>query len=116
MLAIRYGDHQPVMTRRIERAFGLPEDNRRHLKTFYAIEGINMEPVSNPATPGTPLDVAFLGTIALQAGGLPLDEIFATRAGLFYDCGSAYFNSTSERKRQFHRSLVDLGVVDCEPV
>jgi hypothetical protein len=116
MLAIHYGDHQPVLTRRIERGLKLTEDNRRHLKTFYAIEGINMEPVAMPVPPGAPLDVAFLGTMALQAAGLPLDWIFATRAGLFYDCGSAYFNSTSERKKRFHRSLVDLGVVDCGPL
>lgn len=115
-LAIRYGDHQPVMTRRIEKILGLPDDNLRHLKTFYAIEGINMELSAIVPLPGAALDVAFLGTIAQQAGGLPLDPIFAVRAKLFYDCGEEYFNSASEQKKRFHRSLVDLGAVDCEPV
>jgi hypothetical protein len=61
---------------------------------------------------GPDLDIAFLGTIALQHAGLPLDPIFATRASLREQCGETYFASTSERKRRFHRTLVDLGLID----
>jgi hypothetical protein len=50
--------------------------------------------------------------VALQHAGLPLDEIFATRASLLEHCGGAYFASASERKRRFHRTLVDLGMID----
>jgi hypothetical protein len=46
---------------------------------------------------------------------LPLDEIFATRASLLEQCGGAYFASASERKRRFHRTLVDLGLIDIAP-
>ena len=51
----------------------------------------------------------------MQQAGLPLDEIFATRASLLEQCGEAYFASTSERKRRFHRTLVELGVIDVAP-
>jgi hypothetical protein len=51
----------------------------------------------------------------LQQAGLPLDEIFATRASLLEHCGDAYFASPSERKRRFHRTLVDLGIIDVAP-
>jgi hypothetical protein len=64
---------------------------------------------------GADLDIAFLGTVALQRAGIALDPIFATRASLLDDCGAAYFASASERKRQFHRTLVDLGLIDLMP-
>lgn len=115
ILTLRYGDHQPVMTRRIERALALPGSGNRHLKTFYALEGINMRPHPISLAPDSALDIAFLGTVALQAAGLPLDPVFAARASLMPECGEAYFSSGSERKRQLHRSLVDLGLVDCTP-
>ena len=116
MLVVRYGDHQPVMTRRIEAALGLPADASRQFETFYAIEGINMDVAPVPALyPDRALEIAFLGTVAMQAAGLPLDAISATRASLLDECGDDYFSSTSERKRQFHRTLVDRGIVDCAP-
>jgi hypothetical protein len=64
---------------------------------------------------GADLDIAFLGTVALQRAGLSLDPIFATRASLLDDCGETYFASASERKRRFHRTLVDLGLIDLVP-
>ena len=113
MLVVHYGDHQPVMTRRIESALGLGNVGTRQFTTFYCIEGINIEPKSIVAENGRALDIAFLGTVALQAAQLPLDPIFATRASLIADCGVDYFASKSIRKSGFHRSLVDLGIIDC---
>ena len=111
MLVVSYGDHQPVMTRRIEAALRLREDERRQFTTFYSVEGINMAPAPIGSLPDSGLDVAFLGTVALQAAGLPVDPIFATRASLLAQCGGDYFASTSSRKLRFHRSLVELGLV-----
>ena len=115
MLVVHYGDHQPVMTRRIEAKLKLPMDARRQFRTFYAIETLNYHPDRLVAGRGTDLDIAFLGTVALQHAGLPLDEIFATRASLLEECGETYFASSSERKRRFHRTLVELGVIDVGP-
>jgi hypothetical protein len=114
-LIVHYGDHQPVMTRRIEAKLNLPADARRQFRTFYAIEALNHCPDRLVSGRGANLDIAFLGTVALQQAGLPLDEIFATRASLLEPCGEAYFASSSERKRRFHRTLVDLGVIDVAP-
>ena len=113
-LIVHYGDHQPVMTRQIEAKLQLPTDPRRQFRTFYAIEALNP---SDRLVSGRSrnLDIAFLGTVALQQAGLPLDEIFATRASLLEHCGDAYFASSSEQKRRFHRTLIELGVIELEP-
>jgi hypothetical protein len=112
-LIVHYGDHQPVLTQRIGRQ--LAGDARRAFRTFYAIETLNMSPAPPGLGRGADLDIAFLGTVALQAAGLPLDPIFATRASLLGECGASYFASASERKRGFHRTLVELGLVDLGP-
>jgi hypothetical protein len=114
-LVVHYGDHQPVMTRRIEAKLKLPADARRQFRTFYAMETLNTCPDRVISERGMDLDIAFLGTVALQQAGLPLDEIFATRASLLEHCGDAYFASPSERKRRFHRTLVELGAIDVAP-
>jgi hypothetical protein len=112
-LIVHYGDHQPVLTRRLDDRLG--SDARRAFRTFYAIEGLNIAPRLIGRGRGAELDIAFLGTVALQAAGLPLDPIFATRASLLGECGASYFASASQRKRQFHRTLVDLGLLDLGP-
>jgi len=114
-LIVHYGDHQPVMTRRIEAKLKLPADARRQFRTFYAIEALNYRPDRPIPGRGKNLDIAFLGTVALQQAELPLDQIYATRASLLEHCGEAYFASSSERKRRFHRTLVELGVIDVAP-
>jgi hypothetical protein len=116
MLIVHYGDHQPVMTRCIERGLTLPEDDRRPFRTFYAIEGLNFEIDPSVIRPRATVDIAFLGTVALQLAGLPLDRVSATRASLLEDCGEAYFESKSDRKGRFHRTLVDLNLIDLAPV
>jgi hypothetical protein len=114
-LVLHYGDHQPVMTRRIEAKLKLAPDPRRQFRTFYAMEMLNAAPDPLLSGKHANLDIAFLGTIALQRAGLPLDGIFATRASLLEPCGEAYFASSSERKRRFHRTLVELGIIDLAP-
>ncbi|MBU6456991.1 MAG: hypothetical protein KGQ48_05555, partial [Bradyrhizobium sp.] len=92
----------------------LRNDERRAFRTFYAIETLNI-PDRRACGSGVDLDIAFLGTVALQQAGLPLDPIFATRASLLDQCRETYFASASERKRRFHRTLVDLGMIDMAP-
>jgi hypothetical protein len=113
VLIVHYGDHQPVLTRRIDRHVKCAADERRAFRTFYAIEALNM-PGFKPGS-GADLDIAFLGTVALQRAGLPLDPVFATRASLLDDCRETYFASASERKRRFHRTLVDSGLINLMP-
>ena len=114
MLIVHYGDHQPVMARGVARRFPHASDTRRQFRTFYAIEALHMAEGELASGQGRDLDIAFLGTIALQQAGLPLDPVFATRASLLDECGEAYFLSTSRTKRRFHRTLVDLGLIDTD--
>jgi phosphoglycerol transferase MdoB-like AlkP superfamily enzyme len=114
MLIVHYGDHQPVLARQIGRKLKLRNDERRAFRTFYAIETLNI-PDRRACGAGADLDIAFLGTVALQQAGLPLDPIFATRASLLEQCRETYFASAPERKRRFHRTLVDLGMIDMAP-
>lgn len=115
MLVVHYGDHQPVITRQIEAKLQLPIDARRQFRTFYAIEALNFPLDRSVSGRSRNLDIAFLGTVALQHAGLPLDEIFATRASLLEHCGDAYFASSLEQKRRFHRTLVELGMIELGP-
>lgn len=112
MLIVHYGDHQPVLTRRIERRLRLPDEERRQFRTFYAIETLNFEMDRSALPPAGVLDIAFLGTVALQTAGLRLDSVTATRASLIEECGGRYFLSRSDRKNRFHRTLVDLNLID----
>lgn len=114
-LVLHYGDHQPVMTRRLEAKMKLPGDARRQFRTFYAIESLNGAADGLIAGQGADIDIAFLGTLVLQQAGLPLDPVFATRASLLEQCGESYFACTSERKRRFHRTLVQMGLIDLAP-
>ena len=111
LLIVHYGDHQPVMTRLLEQKLNLTKNPQRQFRTFYVIESLNTCTDRPFAGRGADLDIAFLGTIALQQAGLPLDQIFATRASLLDDCGTSYFASPSERKRRFHRTLIDMGMI-----
>ena len=110
MLIVRYGDHQPTMSRAIEAARDIAPDDPRQFETFYAIEAVNFEPALASAPES--LDIAMLGTVALQASGLPLDAVSATRASLIDECGALYMATASERKNRFHRTLVDQGLID----
>jgi Sulfatase len=116
MLIVQYGDHQPVLTRRLAQRLPLSDDDRRHFRTFFSIEAVNFEMMRPALPPRGVLDIAFLGTVALQAAGLPLDRVGATRASLLEGCGEGYFASDSLQKRQFHRALVDLSLIDLAPV
>jgi hypothetical protein len=42
ILVMHYGDHQPVLTRRIDRHLKRPTDGQRPFRTFYAIEALNI--------------------------------------------------------------------------
>ena len=106
-LIVHYGDHQPVMARRIEARLKLPVDARRQFRTFYAIETLNDCSARDISGRGRDLDIAFLGTVTLQQAGVPLDEIFATRASLLEDCGEAYFASSSESAQSARSRVCD---------
>ncbi|QKD17355.1 sulfatase-like hydrolase/transferase [Mesorhizobium sp. NZP2077] len=107
-IIVRYGDHQPSFTTALT---GLRPSDPALRQTFYGIEAVNCRLPDDVAAPPV-LDCAFLSTLTLLAARLPLDPVFATRAALLNDCAAPYFDSTSPRKRRFHRALVEAGMVD----
>jgi hypothetical protein len=83
-LIVHYGDHQPTAARTL---LGLPAStaiekvmgskNEAALTTYYAIDAVRYQPPPLPAVDS--LDVAYLGTIVLEAARLPLSDSYRAR-------------------------------------
>jgi Sulfatase len=103
ILVLHYGDHQPVMTRRMEKALGMAADPQRTFRTFFAIESLNFtaQTLSKPD-----IAIADLSTLLLATAGLPLDEVSATRAHLIESGGAS-----AEARNQLVRTLIDRKLV-----
>jgi hypothetical protein len=117
ILVVRYGDHQPSATRDLINdvwgddspdvgANGSPGP----FITFYAVAGHNF-PVP-PLPEYDPLDVAYLGTVILDAAGLPLSAAQRERKRLMMVCAGRY--SACDPRSEilaFHRRLINSGLV-----
>jgi hypothetical protein len=117
ILVVRYGDHQPSATRDIINpvwgddspdigADGAPGP----YLTFYAMAGNDY---SVPPLPGyDPIDIAYLGTMMLDAAGLPLSASQRERKRLLVACGGRYFGCQPMSEiLAFHRRLINSGLV-----
>ncbi len=106
LLVLHYGDHQPVMTRRIEAALNLPTDPQRAFRTFFAVETVGFEacPIEGP------IAIADLGTQLLSAAGLPLDDIAATRASLM----GLRARERDANRNALLRTMLDRKLIDLE--
>ncbi len=105
-LIVHYGDHQPVLARRIEASLGLAPEAGRTFRTFYAVETVNFDLCA--AMPAA-LPIAYLGTSVLRASGLPLDDISATRAAMLADAAGRHDAEPALLRTLVDRGLVDLG-------
>jgi hypothetical protein len=117
ILVVRYGDHQPSATRDLingEWGDESPEFREGMAPspyiTFYAMAGQNY-PV--PPLPGYDLlDIAYLGTVMLEAAGLPLSEAQRERKRLMAACQGRYFGCEPRSEiLAFHRRLINSGLV-----
>ncbi len=116
-LIVRYGDHHPMATRMLlgfkegtEAEDVLLDRDSLGFKTFYAINGVNTTPQS--ATLPQTLDAPYLGTVLLQAAGLPLSDAYKARAELMSACDGRWFDC--QRKGAvlaFQRQLLDSGLI-----
>jgi hypothetical protein len=117
ILIVRYGDHQPSATRDlINDVWGDnspdvgPDGSPGPFITFYAVAGHNF-PVP-PLPEYDPLDIAYLGTVMLEAAGLPLSAAQRERKRLMTVCAGRY--SGCEPRSEilaFHRRLINSGLV-----
>ena len=116
-LIVQYGDHQPVATRTLlgydknlaAEDVKLAPDSPGYL-TYYSINGVNYQP---PPLPNVEtLDVPYLGSLLLQAAGLPLSGAHQERLNLLASCGGRYYTCRDRaRILAFHRRLIDSGLV-----
>ena len=117
ILVVRYGDHQPSATRDlINEVWGddSPDIGEGGAPgpfiTFYAMAGHNY-PLP-PLPDYDPLDVAYLGTVMLEAAGLPLSEAQRERKRLMAACKGRYFGCEPRSDiLAFHRRLINSGLV-----
>jgi len=117
-LVLHYGDHHPMSTRML---LGFREDLEAEdvtlrpdspgFITYYAARGLNY---TVPALPKLEaLDVPYLGTILLQAAGLPLSDAHRERLRLLAACDGRYYTCRSRGEiLAFHRRLIDSRIMD----
>jgi phosphoglycerol transferase MdoB-like AlkP superfamily enzyme len=116
-LLVHYGDHHPMATRTL---LGFDADTEAEdvalnpesvgFITYYAVRGLNYRVPTLPQF--ETLDVPYLGTVILDAAGLPLSDSHRERKRLMLLCRGRY--QTCEHRDEillFHRRLIDSGVM-----
>ena len=116
-LVVHYGDHHPMATRTL---LGYKDETEAEdvildrdsigFITYYAANGVNYRV---PALPQyETLDVSYLGTVMLDLAGLPLSDSHRERKRLMSLCRGRYYDCSSRDEiLQFHRRLIDSGVM-----
>jgi phosphoglycerol transferase MdoB-like AlkP superfamily enzyme len=116
-LVVHYGDHHPMATRTLlgfdaeteaEDVVLTPESVG--FITYYAVRGINYRVPTLPQF--ETLDVPYLGTVILDAAGVPLSDSHRERKRLMLLCRGRY--QTCKHRDEillFHRRLIDSGVM-----
>lgn len=110
-LVVRYGDHQPAITRYLLNVPPLPISERKTplaFLTFYSVSGLNY------AVPPLPkfdaLDISYLGTVMLESAGIPLPPAYRERKRLMELCEGKF--STCQRSDEilaFQQRLIQSG-------
>ena len=113
-LIVRYGDHQPTATRGYLRVppgtLAQPNTASDGFVTFYAMTGVNY--VVPPLRHYDALDIAFLGTMMLEAAGIPLPESYQERRRLTAVCNGQYYDCPRPGEiLAFHRRLINSDIV-----
>jgi hypothetical protein len=118
-LIVRYGDHQPEFSPHLldpaldEAAIGkkLMDYDPRYYATYYAIDGVNFEPVKSPTEMDT-IDGAYLPLVIQEAAGIPLDPSFAEQKAIMLRCNGVFYAcKDGAESRRFNRLLIDAGLV-----
>jgi phosphoglycerol transferase MdoB-like AlkP superfamily enzyme len=116
-LIMHYGDHHPMATRTLlgfkdetEAEDVTLDPNSIGFVTYYAVRGINYKVPVLPRYDS--LDVSYLGTLLLDLAGMPLSDSHLERKRLMAACRGRYYSCANRDEiLQFHRRLIDAGVV-----
>ena len=117
-LIVHYGDHQPTATLPL---LGLSDSttiedvmrsgNEAAFITYYVVDGVGYAPPPLPALDR--LAVPYLGTVILEAAGLPLSEVYRERKRLMALCDGRYHDCSARGEiLNFHRRLIDSKLMD----
>ncbi len=116
-LIVHYGDHQPTATlsllgfdenASVEDVMGSGNETAR--MTYYVLDGVRYRPPPLPSL--DMLDVAYLGTVLLEAAGVPLSDSYRERQRLMTLCKGRYHDCLArEEVLRFHRRLIDSGLI-----
>jgi hypothetical protein len=118
-LVVRFGDHQPSFAKSIvdpaldEAAIArrILAFDPRFFTTYYAIEGVNFDPVDLSSARDT-LDAPYLPLVVLEAAGVPIDPSFAEQKKILQRClGLFYLCADGAEARHFNRLLIDSGLI-----
>src|SRR6266851_4020014 len=118
-LLVRFGDHQPLFAKRFlepaldpsEVAQRILERDPRYFTTYYALEGVNFQPVELASALET-LDAPYLPLVVLEAAGVPLDAAFVEQKKILKRCrGLFYLCAGGAEARRFNRLLIDAGLI-----
>ncbi|MBI5830016.1 MAG: hypothetical protein HZB20_10880 [Chloroflexi bacterium] len=115
---MHYGDHQPLATRTL---LGFADNaavedvmrggNPVALDTYYALDTVGYR--LPPLTALERVDVPYLGTLLLEAAGLPLSDVYRERRRLMLRCQGRYHDCPErEEMLKFHRRLIDSALLD----
>jgi hypothetical protein len=117
-LMLRFGDHQPGMSRIIDPA--ATEDmiarsmmtyDPRYFTTYYAIDAINFQP-KDVSSALDRLEAPYIPLVIQEAAGLPLDPSFAEQKKILERCRGLFFQCAGGAEaRRFNRLLIDAGLI-----
>ena len=116
-LIVHYGDHQPIATQSLL-GFGhdasiediMASGNAAARLTYYALDVVHYRPP--PLASLDALDVPYLGTVILEAAGLPLSDAYRERRRLMLLCRGRYHDCPArDEVLRFHRRLLDAGLL-----
>jgi len=118
-LMVRFGDHQPLFAKRLldptldqaDVAARILQRDPRYFTTYYAIEGLNFQPVDLSSALET-LDAPYLPLVVLEAAGVPPDPTFIEQKKILSRCrGLFYLCAGGAEARRFNRLLIDAGLI-----
>jgi len=97
------------MTANADPSFDIAQSDK--FSTYYTVDAIGMLPP--PLPDFEVLEVPYLSTVITTSAGLPPTEDYVARLVLMHHCRGLYYSCTDKRTvRDFHRRLVDAGMVD----
>lgn len=118
-LIVRFGDHPPALAHRIldpslsdaEIARRVMNYDPRYYTAYYAIDGVNFDPVRSPSA-HEQLDAPYLPLVVQEAAGLPLDSSFREQKRILERCDGLFYGCRDGAEaRRFNRLLVDIGLI-----